>query len=171
MSRPTVAIVGRPNVGKSTLFNRIVGQRRAIVEDRARTTRDRLYDVGEWNGRRFIVIDTGGLESRPGDAIEEGVQEQAILIPQQAVSRDPKGNPAALIVDGEGKVRQKALVLDRAIKDQWLVISGLAAGDRVIVEGLQKVRPGAAVKAVPFREAGTAGAAPTPTNPPARAGK
>jgi GTP-binding protein len=76
---PVVALVGRPNVGKSTLFNRIVGERVAIVEDRARTTRDRLYDVGEWNGRRFIVVDTGGLETRPSDAIEERVQEQARL--------------------------------------------------------------------------------------------
>ena len=76
--------------------------------------------------------------------------EQAILIPQQAVSRDPKGNPFALIVDAEGKVQQRPLTLDRAIGDQWLVSSGLAAGDRVIVEGMQKVRPGASVKAVPF---------------------
>jgi GTP-binding protein len=76
---PLVAIVGRPNVGKSTLFNRIVGQRLAIVEDRARTTRDRLYAAAEWNGRRFVVIDTGGLEERPGDAIEQKVQEQARL--------------------------------------------------------------------------------------------
>jgi len=81
---PVVAIVGRPNVGKSTLFNRIVGDRVAIVEDRARTTRDRLYDVAEWNGRRFIVVDTGGLEQRPGDAIEEGVQEQARLAIEEA---------------------------------------------------------------------------------------
>ena len=72
-----VAIVGRANVGKSTLFNRIVGERTAIVEDRARTTRDRLYGAAEWNGRRFIVVDTGGLERRPGDLIEEKVQEQA----------------------------------------------------------------------------------------------
>jgi len=79
-----VALVGRPNVGKSTLFNRVVGQRVAIVEDRARTTRDRLYDIGEWNGRRFIVIDTGGLESRPGDEIEERVQEQARLAIDEA---------------------------------------------------------------------------------------
>jgi GTP-binding protein len=71
--------VGRPNVGKSTLFNRIVGQRTAIVEDRARTTRDRLYAEAEWNGRRFMVVDTGGLEVEPGDMIEAGVQEQARL--------------------------------------------------------------------------------------------
>ena len=81
---PVVAIVGRPNVGKSTLFNRIVGERRAIVEDRARTTRDRLYDVAEWNDRRFVVIDTGGLETRPGDAIEERVQDQARLAIEEA---------------------------------------------------------------------------------------
>ncbi len=74
---PVVAIVGRPNVGKSTLFNRIVGDRVAIVEDKARTTRDRLYAIAEWNGRRFVVVDTGGLETRPGDPIEERVQEQA----------------------------------------------------------------------------------------------
>ena len=76
---PLVAIVGRPNVGKSTLFNRIVGSRTAIVEDRARTTRDRLYGDGEWNGRRFVLIDTGGLEVDTDDPIELRVQEQARL--------------------------------------------------------------------------------------------
>ena len=70
-------MVGRPNVGKSTLFNRMVGHRAAIVEDRARTTRDRIYGDAEWNGRRFIAVDTGGLEIKPGDPIEEKVQEQA----------------------------------------------------------------------------------------------
>jgi GTPase len=74
---PIVAVVGRPNVGKSTLFNRIVGHRAAIVEDRARTTRDRIYGEAEWNGRRFIAVDTGGLEIKAGDPIEEKVQEQA----------------------------------------------------------------------------------------------
>ena len=74
---PIVAIVGRPNVGKSTLFNRVVGQRTAIVEDRARTTRDRMYGEAEWNGRRFLIVDTGGLEIDPRDPIEAGVQDQA----------------------------------------------------------------------------------------------
>ncbi len=79
-----MAVVGRPNVGKSTLFNRIVGGRTAIVEDRARTTRDRLYSVAEWNDRRFVVVDTGGLERRPGDPIEEKVQDQARLAISEA---------------------------------------------------------------------------------------
>jgi GTPase len=81
---PLVAIVGRPNVGKSTLFNRIVGSRTAIVEDRARTTRDRLYGDAEWNGRRFVLIDTGGLEAGTDDPIELRVQEQARLAISEA---------------------------------------------------------------------------------------
>jgi GTP-binding protein len=81
---PVVAIVGRPNVGKSTLFNRFLGQRSAIVEDRARTTRDRLYGDAEWNGRRFVIVDTGGLELDPDDPIEARVQEQAQLAIAQA---------------------------------------------------------------------------------------
>ena len=76
---PVVAIVGRPNVGKSTIFNRFVGKRQAIVEDRARTTRDRMYGDADWNGRRFVVVDTGGLEVDPADPIELKVQEQARL--------------------------------------------------------------------------------------------
>jgi membrane fusion protein (multidrug efflux system) len=82
--------------------------------------------------------------------VKEGVSEQAILIPQQAVSRDPKGNAVALIVDNTGKVQQRMLTIDRAIGDKWLVTSGLGPGDRVIVEGLQRVRPGASVKEVPL---------------------
>jgi len=88
--------------------------------------------------------------------VEEGVAEQAILVPQQGVTRDPKGNAIALVVDSSDKVEQRTLTVDRAIGSRWLVTEGLRAGDRVIVEGLQKVRPGVAVKIVPF------GAKPTP---------
>jgi len=86
--------------------------------------------------------------------VEEGVNPKALLIPQQAVSRDSKGNPFTLIVDGQGKVEQRPLVLDRAMGDKWLVSSGLAPGERVIVEGVQKAKPGAVVKVVPFAAGG-----------------
>ena len=98
--------------------------------------------------------------------VQEGEVDRAVLVPQQAVSRDPKGNPVALIVDGEGKVGQRMLTLDRAIGDKWLVSSGLKPGDQVIVEGIQKVRSGAAVKVVPFQESGASGVAPKKTAQP-----
>jgi membrane fusion protein, multidrug efflux system len=86
--------------------------------------------------------------------VQEGEIEQAILVPQQGVTRDPKGNPRALIVDGEGKVQQRMITVDRTLGDKWLVTSGLAPGDQVIVEGSQKVRPGSSVKVVPFAAGG-----------------
>ncbi len=82
--------------------------------------------------------------------IKEGINEQAILVPQQGVSRDHGGKPSSLIVDTAGKVVQRMLTLDRAIGDKWLVSAGLAPGDRLIVEGMQRMRPGATVKAVLF---------------------
>jgi membrane fusion protein (multidrug efflux system) len=82
--------------------------------------------------------------------VQEGEVDRAILVPQQGVSRDPKGNPVALIVDGSGKVEQRKITVDRAIGDKWLVSEGLKPGDRLIVEGIQKVRPGASVRVVFF---------------------
>ena len=98
--------------------------------------------------------------------VKEGTNEQAILIPQQTVSRDPKGNPSVLIVDSEGKVQQRPLTLDRAIGDQWLVSSGLTSGERVIVEGMQKARPGSSVKVVSGDAGRKEGAAPGSTPQP-----
>jgi membrane fusion protein (multidrug efflux system) len=103
--------------------------------------------------------------------VKEGVNEQAILVPQQAVSRDPKGNPMALVVDDAGKVGVRVLSLDRTIGDQWLVSAGLSPGDRVIVEGVQRVRPGTAVKEVPFNAGRKQGAEPAKTVQPAPTSK
>ncbi len=92
--------------------------------------------------------------------VKEGVNDRAILIPQQAVSRDPKGNPLALVVSADGTVGQRRITLDRAVGDQWLIASGLAPGDRVIAAGMQKVRPGALAKAVAFDTGSKTGPAP-----------
>jgi membrane fusion protein (multidrug efflux system) len=83
--------------------------------------------------------------------VTEGIEEQAVLIPQQAVSRDRKGTPLVLVVDEQNRVSQKIVTINRAIDDQWLIQSGLQPDERIIVEGLQKVRPGVMVRPVPFQ--------------------
>lgn len=77
MSKPVIAIVGRPNVGKSTLFNKLIGERRSIVEDTPGVTRDRIYGETEWCGKSFIVIDTGGIEPKSDDIILSQMKFQA----------------------------------------------------------------------------------------------
>ena len=77
MSKPIIAIVGRPNVGKSTLFNKLIGERRSIVEDTPGVTRDRIYGETEWRGRKFVVIDTGGIEPKTDDLILKQMRVQA----------------------------------------------------------------------------------------------
>jgi membrane fusion protein (multidrug efflux system) len=89
-----------------------------------------------------------------------GLRQDALLVPQPGVARDPKGETTAMVVDKDGKVEVRGVKVSRAIDDKWLVEDGLAAGDKVIVEGLQKVRPGVPVQAT------EAGAAP-PAAPPA----
>ena len=81
--------------------------------------------------------------------IDEGVNPEALLVPQQGVTRDQKGLPTALVVNSQNKVERRVLVTDRVVGDAWLVTSGVKPGERVIVEGLQKVRPGAEVVPVP----------------------
>ncbi len=77
MAKPIIAIVGRPNVGKSTLFNKLIGERRAIIEDTPGVTRDRIYGEGEWCGKPFVVIDTGGIEPKTNDIILKQMRMQA----------------------------------------------------------------------------------------------
>ena len=84
MALPLIAVVGRPNVGKSTLFNKIVGQRLSIVEDTPGVTRDRIYAQGEWLDRHFMLVDTGGIEPKTEDIIMAKVRSQAELAIEKA---------------------------------------------------------------------------------------
>ena len=77
MAKPIIAIVGRPNVGKSTLFNKLIGERRSIVEDTPGVTRDRIYGETEWRGKRMILIDTGGIEPKTDNLILKQMRQQA----------------------------------------------------------------------------------------------
>lgn len=80
----TVAIVGRPNVGKSTFFNRLIGRKKSIVDDISGVTRDRIYDVSDWNGKHFTVIDTGGFVPDSNDLFEAGIRKQVKLAIEEA---------------------------------------------------------------------------------------
>ena len=84
MTKPVVAVVGRPNVGKSTLFNKLIGQRLSIVEDTPGVTRDRIFAECEWRGRTFMLADTGGIEPQSGDVILSQMRRQAQLAIEQA---------------------------------------------------------------------------------------
>ena len=94
--------------------------------------------------------------------LEEGVNEHAILIPQRGVTRNPAGDAVVMVVGGEEKVEPRVIKVLRTVGENWLVSEGLKAGDRVILEGLQKARPGTPVKAVPFgsKANGTPASAP-----------
>ena len=104
MSKPTVAIVGRPNVGKSTLFNRILGGRPAIVSERPGTTRDRHFGDAEWQGRRFWLVDTGGL-------VPELARLHGSRYPAAGRVRPDESDVVVFVVDG----REGMNPVDRAI--------------------------------------------------------
>ena len=84
MSAPVVAIIGRPNVGKSALFNRIIGDEEAIVSDEAGTTRDRHFSKAEWNGRAFWLVDTGGLSDDPNAPMDREIRQQVATAVEEA---------------------------------------------------------------------------------------
>jgi len=109
VSRPLLAIVGRPNVGKSTLFNRIVGSRRAIVGDESGITRDRLYGEGEWRGRQLRLVDTGGIIPDEKDFIPAEVFRQARVALEEAAA-------IVMVVDGRTELAASDLELARLLR-------------------------------------------------------
>jgi GTPase len=106
---PTIAIVGRPNVGKSTLFNRIVGSRRAIVGDEPGITRDRLYGDAEWEGRRLRIVDTGGILPEEKDLIPSEIYRQARVALDEAAA-------IVMVVDGRTELAGPDLELARLLR-------------------------------------------------------
>src|SRR6516225_8820690 len=105
----TLAIVGRPNVGKSTLFNRLVGSRRAIVGDEPGITRDRLYGEAEWAGRMFRVVDTGGIIPEDKELIPSEIFRQARVALEEAAA-------LVMVVDGRSELAAPDLELVRLLR-------------------------------------------------------
>jgi len=120
MPKPVVALVGRPNVGKSTLFNRLAGERLAIVDDTPGTTRDRLFSESEWNGRSFNIVDTGGIDPTHGgrDPLSIGSAEFIEQIREQAKVAVQEADAVLFINDGETGItspdREVAEILRRS---------------------------------------------------------
>lgn len=129
-----------------------------VLEDGSRhrhpgklTFSDVTVDPGTGTYTLRVVVPNPGSVLQPGTYVRaivgSGVREGGLLVPQAGITRDPKGNATALLLDSKGKVEQRAVKVSQTVGDQWLVEEGLSAGDRVIVEGLQKVRPGVTAKA------------------------
>ena len=128
MSKPILAIVGRPNVGKSTFFNRIIGERRAIVEDVPGVTRDRIYAEAEWNSKEFAIIDTGGIEVNTDDTIHAQMRDQAVMAMDMA-------DVILFMVDGKEGIttadREVATMLRRTGKEVILVVNKIDVPSRL----------------------------------------
>ena len=127
MSSHIVAIIGRPNVGKSTLFNRIFGSREAIVFDTPGVTRDRRYAEAEWTGKSFTMIDTGGFVPESNDVFEKAIREQANIAIEEADS-------IVFVVDAlEGLTpldKEIADILRRSNKPIHLVVNKIDSAQR-----------------------------------------
>lgn len=129
----TVAIVGRPNVGKSTLFNRLLEQRKAIVDDVSGVTRDRQYGVSDWNGKTFNVIDTGGFVAGSEDVFEKEIAKQVLVAVEEA-------NAIIFMVDAHSGMTElddaMAQVLRRSTKPVFLVVNKVDNNER-LMEGAE----------------------------------
>ena len=122
MTKPLVAVVGRPNVGKSTFFNKICGKRISIVDDTPGVTRDRIYADAEWCGHNFRMVDTGGIDNKSDDVFQTNIKEQADIAIDLA-------NVIVFIVDGKDGLTQNdseiAEMLRRCSKPIVLVVNKL----------------------------------------------
>ena len=128
MSKPLVAIVGRPNVGKSTFFNRMVGERRAVVSDIPGTTRDRIFATAEWNGYTFLVVDTGGIEILPPN-VEKGLRP----IPQAPLAEDSIPYIPLIRAQAEAAIQEADLIIFLTDAE-----TGLTGADREVADLLRR---------------------------------
>jgi GTP-binding protein len=129
MSGFTVAITGRPNVGKSTLFNRLLEQRKAIVDDVSGVTRDRQYGLADWNGKNFNVIDTGGFVPESEDVFEQEIKKQVLIAVEEA-------NAIIFMTDTATGItaldESMADLLRRSVKPVFLVVNKVDNSDRLL---------------------------------------
>jgi len=129
MSGFTVAITGRPNVGKSTLFNRLLEQRKAIVDDVSGVTRDRQYGIADWNGKNFNVIDTGGFVPESDDIFEQEIKKQVLIAVEEA-------NAIIFMTDTATGItaldESMADLLRRSVKPVFLVVNKVDNSDRLL---------------------------------------
>src|SRR5437763_7830216 len=125
----TVAIVGRPNVGKSTLFNRLLEQRKAIVDDISGVTRDRQYGIADWNGKNFYIIDTGGFVPDTEDVFEREIRKQVRIALEEA-------SVVLFVVDAATGMTDlddsMADLLRRSEKPSFLVVNKVDNHDRML---------------------------------------
>ncbi|HEY4935750.1 MAG TPA: ribosome biogenesis GTPase Der [Puia sp.] len=129
MSGFTVAITGRPNVGKSTLFNRLLEQRKAIVDDQSGVTRDRQYGMADWNGKNFNIIDTGGFVPESDDIFEQEIKKQVLIAVEEA-------NAVIFMTDTVTGItnldESMADLLRRSVKPVFLVVNKVDNSDRLL---------------------------------------
>ena len=125
----TVAIVGRPNVGKSTLFNRLLEQRKAIVDDVSGVTRDRQYGVSDWNGKTFNVIDTGGFVANSEDVFEKEIAKQVLIAVEEAHAILFMVDAATGLTSLDDSL---ASVLRRSTKPVFLVVNKVDNNERML---------------------------------------
>src|SRR6187431_1211893 len=125
----TVAIVGRPNVGKSTFFNRMLEQRKAIVDDVSGVTRDRQYGVAEWNGKSFNVVDTGGFVPKSEDVFEREIRKQVLIALEEADAIVFMVDVATGITDLDESMTH---LLRKTTKPVFLVVNKVDNHDRLL---------------------------------------